>query len=437
MTRERVTACIVAQNEQRRLPAALESVAFCDEVIVVDGGSVDSTVELAREAGSRVIENAWPGFAAQRNRAIDAAATDWILEIDADERVSPQLRSSIEGLLASASSSPGIAVFALRNRFLGKSLGASAKYPAYRSRLFRRSLYRHDESRTVHEGIEPRERPTVLAGELEHELASTLREALRDTWRYARLESRHIQPSNAGAYAEGIVLRPIAKAAYRTIVDGGWRDGWRGLLKIALDAGYDALAWTFVLARELGHPPSGHPESGHPPSARRDVGPSQQTHFGRRPTGSPKLVAVAPRGAPSAAALQWLSGLRSQQLDVTLISDDPLLADGSPNRDVPVRTVRRLAPLTLIRALEVEAQLRTIDVVIPVGARAALLRRAVPATLWPSITKLGLGLRTEPREAAEQLRAALGRGNGRDAPRVSAVSSPPPQTAPDRRRAGR
>jgi hypothetical protein len=429
MTREPVTACIVAQNEQRRLPAALESVAFCDEVIVVDGGSADSTVELARKAGSRVIENTWPGFAAQRNLAIDAASTDWILEIDADERVPRQLRSSIEGLLTSASSTPGIAVFALRNRFLGKPLGASAKYPAYRSRLFRRSLYRHDESRTVHEGIEPRERPTVLAGELEHELASTLREALRDTWRYARLESQHIQrEGNAGTYAVGIVLRPIAKAAYRIVVDGGWRDGWRGLLKIALDAGYDALAWTFALARERGRPPS----------AGRDAGSGQQTHhFGRRPTGSPKLVAVAPRGALAAAALQWLSGLRSQQLDVALISDDPLLVDGSPNPDVPVRTVRRLAPLTLIRALDVEAQLRTIDVVIPVGARAALLRRAVPATLWPDTANLGLGLRTEPEEAAERLRAALGRGNGSDQPRVSAASAPPPQTAPDHRPAGR
>ena len=116
-----------------------------------------------------MIEHPWRGFAIQRNVAIDAACGDWILEVDADERVSPELRTSIEALLAQPPEGVAMAVCALRNRFLGGLLGPSAKYPAYRSRLFRRGAYRHDESLTVHEGLEPRERPAILAGDLEHD----------------------------------------------------------------------------------------------------------------------------------------------------------------------------------------------------------------------------------------------------------------------------
>ncbi len=192
MPRARISACLIVQDEQERLPAALASVAFCDEVIVVDGGSTDDTVAMARQAGAQVIERPWRGFAIQRNVAIDAAGGDWILEVDADERVSPALRTSIEALLQQPPKGVGIAVCALRNRFLGGLLGPSAKYPAYRSRLFRRGTYRHDESLAVHEGLELRELPAILDGDLEHELAATLREALRDTWSYASLESRQI-----------------------------------------------------------------------------------------------------------------------------------------------------------------------------------------------------------------------------------------------------
>ena len=153
MPRERLTACLIVQNEQERLPAALDSVAFCDEVIVVDGGSSDRTVEIARSAGATVIENPWPGFATQRNIALDAASG----RLGARDRrrrarIAETLRASIQALLEDPAARGGHAVFALRNRFLGGPLGPSAKYPSYRSRLFRRGAYRHDESRAVHEG---------------------------------------------------------------------------------------------------------------------------------------------------------------------------------------------------------------------------------------------------------------------------------------------
>ncbi len=405
--RKRLAACLIVQNEQERLAAALDSVAFCDEVIVVDGGSTDGTVELALRAGARVIEHPWPGFAAQRNVALDAASSDWILEIDADERVSPALRASIEALIAAPPFGVQMAVCPLRNRFLGRLLGPSAKYPAYRARLFRREAYRHDESRTVHEGVEPRERPGVLDGDLEHELAASLREALGDTWHYAQLESRHIPvPRTARAYLIGIVLRPAAKLLYRTVIDGGWRDGWRGLTKIWLDATSDALVWALALAR--GREGSRATE---PPSSTAAV-----AHFGRRPTGPPKVVAVADAEAEEAAR-EWLSELQQRGIDVALIAAESAATerrDSDTGRaraisveDVPVRVVKRLRPLAVIRALEIETQLRTIDAVVPVGRRARLIWHTVPGTLRPEIP--GLDISVDAQSAAERAGTGVAR----------------------------
>ena len=387
--RERVAACLIAQDEQERLGAALDSVAFCDEVIVVDGGSRDRTVEIARAKGAQVIENSWPGFAAQRNVAIDATHCEWILEVDADERVSPTLRASIEHLLREPPTGATMAVCALRNRFLGGQLGPSAKYPAYRSRLFRREAFRHDESRTVHEGLDVHERPLILEGDLEHELAANLREALIDMWSYARLESHQVAgPSAAAPYVAGIMLRPLAKFFYRMVVLGGWRDGWRGALKIGLDVSSDALVWVLVLRRGRG-------------TAADAPEQAEAEHFGRRRVGPPKVVALADRGGPTREAAAWLAQLQEQGIDVALISADELA-----ECDVPHASMRRLMPLAAMRAIDEEMHLRVIDAVVPVGRRARLVRRLLPSTLRPEIA--GLDSDVPPMQAAATARAAVG-----------------------------
>jgi hypothetical protein len=405
MPRARISACLIVQNERERLPAALTSVAFCDEVIVIDGGSTDDTVELARTAGAQVIESRWRGFAIQRNVAIDAAHGDWILEVDADERVSPELRTSIETLLEHPPEGVDIAVCALRNRFLGGHLGPSAKYPAYRSRLFRRGAYRHDESLTVHEGLELRELPAILAGDLEHELAGGMHEALLDTWSYARLESRQIaRPRSGAAYLKGIVLRPAAKLCYRAIVDGGWRDGWRGLLKISLDVGSDALVWIFVLLRRGGA------------LELSGGGGDDGAHFGPRRAGPARVLAIADRGRPTQSAMRWLSVLQQRGADVALIcvesqptrshTDHADPGDAEP-AGVPLRAVRRIRPLAVIRALEVERQVRIVDAVVLFGRRARLLRRFLPGTLRPELP--GLDPHTDPERAFELIEDAISR----------------------------
>jgi hypothetical protein len=397
VAREPLSACLIVFNEEQRLPKALASVAFCDEVIVVDSGSSDRTLELARAAGAKVIEHPWEGFAIQRNVALDAAASDWILEVDADERVSPRLRTSIETFLSSPPQAAVMGICACRNRFLGEQLGPSAKYPAYRSRLFRRSVYRHREDRAVHEGVDPRERPFILDGDLEHELAATLREAVHDTGHYAKLESRHLQrPREASAYVKGILLRPGAKLLYRTFIDAGWRDGWRGMLKILLDVASDALVWLLVLARRAEEPPHAVHD------AARDNGSLPREHFGRRSKGQAKVVALA--GSPTAtrSAERWLTALSAHGLDVALIS-----SNGRERGAIPARSVPALRPLAVMRALDVEAQVRSIDAVVPFGARARLVWHLLPRSLRPVLPGLDAGV--EPARAADIAQAIADR----------------------------
>src|SRR5262249_62216354 len=108
--------------------------------------------------------------------------------LDPDERGSPELRDEIQRFLEAPTPGIDLVAFPIRHRFLGRELGASARYPAYRYRMFKRAAHRHDESRTVHEGLGSSTVPQCFEGDLEHLLAESLREAVSDARRYARLE---------------------------------------------------------------------------------------------------------------------------------------------------------------------------------------------------------------------------------------------------------
>jgi glycosyltransferase involved in cell wall biosynthesis len=382
--RATVCACIIARDEEQRLPAALASVAFCDDIVVVDSGSRDRTIEVARAAGARVIEHPWRGFGAQRNVAIDAAGADWILEIDADERITPRLRAEIEEFLANPPQGVDICAVPCRDLFMGGRLGPSAKYPKYRLRLFRRGAYRHDEQLAVHEGLWAFGPTWAFEGDLEHVLADTLPEAIRDAVAYARLEARQLSAApSAGARIRGVAVRPVAKFAYRLVVDGGWRDGWRGLAKIALDCWADALVW--VLAR-------GESASGTAPAHYAQV---------RVRRGPVRLLAIASGFESTMRATRWLMGAHTAGADVALVTDCPPDATHGP---LHIRELERLSPLRLIRALDAETQLRGVDALVPWGPRERRLARLLPHDLRAPYGALHPD--TDPAEAERLVRAA-------------------------------
>lgn len=405
-SRATVSACIIARDEATALPGCLASVAFCDEIVLVDSGSTDATPAIARATGARVIEQPWLGFAAQRNVALDHATGTWVLEIDADERVTPELRVEIEQFLANgANAGVNLAGLPLREIFLGHPLGPSAKYPKYRHRLMRRGAYRHDEARTVHEGFIPGATVQPLEGDLTHLLASSWREALADAWRYARLEAGQLQGRcTPVAWLKGALLRPVAKLFYRLGIDGGWRDGWPGLARISLDCATDTVVWTRHLLGRRG-------------AERGASGVAGDAHYGSRRVrwGSLRAVAVAADTSSAELAERWLERAQAGGADVALIRPHAGAGDGrsgdcggpvrnagggpvSDARGAPgagarggpvrVRALDHAGLLSLIRALDAEDQLRPVDAVVPFGRRARLLMRGVPSGLRGELSQI-------------------------------------------------
>ena len=134
-----LSVVLLVKNEQDRLPAALESVAFADEIVVADTGSTDETARVARLGGARVESIGWEGFVASRNRALAEARHDWVLVLDADERVPPALRDEILSALEAAD--PAISGYRMPrlSHFLDRPIRHGTWYPDYKLRLGRRS----------------------------------------------------------------------------------------------------------------------------------------------------------------------------------------------------------------------------------------------------------------------------------------------------------
>ena len=368
----RLSACLIVRDEEKRLPECLASVAFCDEVVVVDSGSTDRTKEIARAAGAVVVEHAWQGFAGQRNVALDAARGEWALEVDADERVTPSLREEILKLVTNPP--PGIdnAVLPLRQVFLGARLGPSALYPAGRTRLFRRDRYRHDRRRAVHEGLWPTGRSAYLHGDLEHVLSDSLRESLRDLRRYTWLESLQIDAETGiRAALIGAAIRPATKFVYRSWLLGGWRDGWPGITKILLDCVYDSLTWVrFLNSRGGVRRRTSQPGS----SANATLG---RRHFGHSIgyRGPVRVLAVARGAAQAVGAQAWLEAAAREGADVVMVTDAPVVPP-------TVRTVHveRFGVLVL-RAIAAESQRNPIEVLACPSRTERVLCRLLPAQL--------------------------------------------------------
>jgi len=357
---------------------------------VVDSGSTDTTLEIARQAGARVSQNPWPGFAAQRNLALDKAASDWILELDADERVTQELRRAIEEFLASpAREQYELAAMPIRQLFLGKPLEGSARYPDYRHRLFRRGAYRHDETRSVHEGLTAHGPVWALEGDLLHLLADSIGEAIRDTIRYARLEAEQIAAARSlRTVFAGIVLRPPAKWLARMLVFRGWRDGPRGWLKIWLDCAADVLVWTFYLR------------------SRREPRSIRAGHFAiaHRFDGAARLVGLATT-KEAERALSWLEQAQASGADVSLVTSNE-----RASASVRLRRARRLTPLAAIQALDREWQLRPYDALVVFSARPSVVGRMLPRRLR-GLSGLVSGASADPHEITERLKRERGQAD--------------------------
>jgi glycosyltransferase involved in cell wall biosynthesis len=240
----KITATIITLNEADNISAACESVSWANEIVVVDSGSTDATVEIARGCGARVVVREWPGFAAQKQFAADSATHDWIFSLDADERVSDELRQSIEDLLYTSESQLADGYrMARRSFYMGRWIKGGGWYPDHQLRLYRRSSGRW-EGAYIHESVKMKEgaRTEKLAGDILH---YTVRGASHHHRmigeRYAPLSAR--QMFEQGRRTTPLKVATAAPAAFTRsyLLKGGFRDGLAGLAIASFAAHHDFL----------------------------------------------------------------------------------------------------------------------------------------------------------------------------------------------------
>lgn len=236
MTAPRLSVVVVTRDEEERIRTCLESVAWADELIVVDAESQDKTAAIARELTDHVLVRPWPGFALQKNFGLEQARGAWILSLDADETVSPALRDEIEAVVRGDGQCDGYAV-PRRNIFWGRWVRHGGLYPDWQVRLFRRGRGRFS-ARAVHESVQVDGAVGRLAGHLEHRSYRDLSDFLARADRYATLAAEDWIAAGRRVHAWDVVARPLGRFLGMYVVGRGFLDGWRGFLLAALYAYY-------------------------------------------------------------------------------------------------------------------------------------------------------------------------------------------------------
>ncbi len=239
----KVSATIITYNEAENIRAACESVKWADEILVVDSESTDETREIAASCGARVIVRRWPGFAEQKQFAADAATNDWIFSLDADERVSDELRATVEDLLYKSGSKLADGYLVPRRSFyMNRWIRGGGWYPDYQLRLYKRSRG-HWQGAHVHESVKMHEgaRVETIRGDILH---FSVRDASHHERmigeRYAPLSARKM--FDAGRQTSALQIATAGPAAFfrSYFLKAGFRDGLAGFV-IARFAAHNAF----------------------------------------------------------------------------------------------------------------------------------------------------------------------------------------------------
>ncbi|MBF0295545.1 MAG: glycosyltransferase family 2 protein [Magnetococcales bacterium] len=222
---------VITQDEADRLPACLDSVPFAAEILIVDSGSRDATVALAQARGARVIHQEWLGYGRQKQLAVSLASNDWVLCLDADERLSPPLQEQMQQELRSPRH---LAYrFPRCNRFLGRWLRHGEGYPDWQLRLFHRGHARWSDD-PIHEGVTASVPVGTLTGDLLHESAQTLESYLAKQNRYTSLQAERLAACGKRPGAARMLFSPLFRFVKFYCLRLGFLDGTPGLIHILI-----------------------------------------------------------------------------------------------------------------------------------------------------------------------------------------------------------
>ena len=232
--RATISACIISFNEEKNIGPCVESVSWCDEVVVVDSFSLDATAEIARGHGAIVQQEKWRGHVAQKNLAVEAASSDWVLALDCDERVTPRLRAAILEKLRDPGDIDGFLI-SRKLHYMGRWLQHGGWFPEWRLRLFRRDRGRWG-------GVDPHDTVRITgktaridygsgdkdAEVIQHYSFRDLSHQLKVLDRYTEIQKGELVQAGRRAGWSDLVFRPLARFLLTYVARGGFLDGAAG-----------------------------------------------------------------------------------------------------------------------------------------------------------------------------------------------------------------
>lgn len=231
-----LSAVIITQNESSNIRRCLNSLAFCEDIIVVDSGSDDDTIAIAQKCGARTVHQAWLGYGAQKQFAVEQAKYNWVICIDADEVISGELQKNIQALDLSSNSHKNMAMnyrMPRRNHFLGKALRYGEGYPDYSLRLFNRTQaqWSMDE---VHEGVETQGNIGTLAGDILHFSGESISAYLTKQNRYTQLQALALFREKKFCTPLKCFSSPLIRFIKFYFIRRGFLDGAAGFIHITI-----------------------------------------------------------------------------------------------------------------------------------------------------------------------------------------------------------
>lgn len=232
-----ISVCIIAFNEEQDIRACLESVRWADEVVVVDSFSADKTAEIARECGARVIQRPWPGHVEQKNFALEQATGDWILSIDADERVSPELAAEIQEAVRRSDRPEAGYTVPRKTFYLGRWILHGGWYPSRRLRLVRRG-------RAKWAGVNPHDHLYAdgpvggLKGDLHHFTYRDIADHLKTIDSFTTISAREMFEVGRGGAMLHMLLNPVGRFLKMYLLRLGFLDGAAGFVLAVLSSYY-------------------------------------------------------------------------------------------------------------------------------------------------------------------------------------------------------
>lgn len=236
-----ITAVIIAQDEAEHIAAAVRSVSWADEVVVVDGGSLDDTVRLATEAGARVVQRPFDGFVEQKRFAVSQASHSWIFSLDSDERCSPGLRTEILTMRSGGFTHAGFRIPRL-TYYLGQPIRSTEWYPDRQLRLFHRDQGEW-VGRYVHESVRVEGTVGCLDGEIEHYSYDSIEHHVSKLNRYSSLAARQMWEQGRRAPLLYCFILPVVVFAKNLVLKRGLLSGRLGLVVSSMNAFYVFLKY--------------------------------------------------------------------------------------------------------------------------------------------------------------------------------------------------